>query len=256
MRERCRWVMVFSVLVAACGSPPPIHRSWWAPDGESFEADPYVRGRSDQIDGSQLSLRTWPELQSVAAAVVVEPDESSSIAHLIPSEPLSARWYAIRCAPDPGVDLAGGVPLSDGSYVWRFFGDPFPPEVVRVLYPDSSVPRIDVQVEFSTVVQPATGFTAEDVATVTQGSVECSPWIAGDSIGSILYLRCSPVVDWDAPFRLQLQGLESLVDGDPLAPFDLMIDVAPGAAREIVLSTTRPPAPLVPAGLCADVECE
>ncbi len=248
-----------SVLAGACGTPPMLEQTLWAPDGESFERLPFVRATNAPIDGALLSLRTWPEMEEVAAVVSVEEDGSNeSVATLAPAAPRGARWYVIRCADDvpSSLNLDSSIPLSDGSHVWRFFGVPFPPEVVRIFEPSVESPSIDVQIEFSTDVEPADGLTPDDVATVTQDGVECHPWIAGDSIGSTLYLQCSPALDWKASFRLQLQGLQSFSHGDPVAPLDLTLGGTSSPSHELVLPRARPAPPGVPADLCAGVDCE
>jgi hypothetical protein len=127
-------------LLLGCDTEPMlISKTWGALDGHFYAPGPiYVVSSFGEIDAEQLSLWTWPELSPVAHEVSSEMDGGAgNRAILTPDVPLTAEWYAIRWQGDSlpdGVTLTGGVPLQDGSYVWRFFGVSFPPRVFQ-MYP-------------------------------------------------------------------------------------------------------------------------
>ena len=77
---------------------------------------------------TELSIRTWPELDIVPSATVVDDgvgENPLGTVKLYPSAPLTARWYVVRLASLPTGFTASelpSTPLADGSYVSRFYG--------------------------------------------------------------------------------------------------------------------------------------
>lgn len=124
---------LFSAAWAACAGGTPLNNGrWYANDGSWFEDRIFVIGEQSTINGSEFSLATWPELDRIQSHIRVEayppPDPgvepSGTIAYLTPESPLNARWYVIRWVSSgtPPTAYVHGIPLSDGSVVWRFYG--------------------------------------------------------------------------------------------------------------------------------------
>lgn len=104
----------------------------WHPDGTPGDTPPlgdlegriYVMGEESTIRAEEFSLVTWPEFVDVPTDVTVaetQPGRLGTIAFLVPRGALESRWYAIRWLGEPQSHIeVRGVPLADGSVIWRF----------------------------------------------------------------------------------------------------------------------------------------
>lgn len=250
-----------AIVLGACAAPI-VDRRWVATDGVALPGAITVVGEQSWIDGAQLSLWTWPELQPVPHTVSVEPwpaeeeeesDPRNSVAYLIPSGSLGERWYAIRwqsaAESTSSIRIVGGVPLSDGSIVWRFFAGSIP-EVVRIIGVSN-----EVHVELSENVRPESGRTPYDVATVEQPGARCEASFGGEPIiESSIVVVCTPPLDWQAPVRVRVNGLES-AEGVPVDPLDVVLQFEADEEPVFEPATSVVPPP-VPTAYCAGVQCE
>lgn len=191
-----------------------------------------------------MNVEPWPE--TVEAPL-------GSVAEITPDASLEPRWYAVRWMPHaelPEARVVGGIPLSDGSIVWRLFGVAVP-TVERII----AVPS-GVRIEFSTNVRPVRGRSPSSVARATQSEIVCEPVFGGEAIiESSIMLGCTPMnPDWMQEVQVRVEGLESS-GGIPVPDLSLALVFGPGDEQVYEPPTVLAPPP-VPAAMCAGVDCE
>jgi hypothetical protein len=193
---------------------------------------------------------------------------------ITPETPFEARWYGWRwrATPEhevtfdedvPNVPVVNGAyldatPLSDGSYVGRFYGVAYP-ELMQLLAYDPPDSRLAAW--FSMQVFLADGYTLEQAMIVSQGSAVCSPDFGGSEPGRFdrnFAVACDPPLDWSHPLTVEIPGLVSSAGVHVVAPpTEYSFADAPSSGGWRVVDVPRTLiAPPVPAGLCAGVACE
>lgn len=262
----------WGVFAAACAPTEDVpsrgEEVWTYWDGYTTPFYPYLFNMNDadvdplRLPLDQVSLVTWPELEPVQTTPterVIDPlDERAGPQHLsthiiefVPTEPLADRWYAIRWYAEsvPPLVLLDGIPLGDGSVVWRVPGRFFPEaEVVDAQY-YAGDPH-DVVVVFTADVRPTSCASPDGWVVIEQGDLRCDATCpaGGTGYGRGWSAPC-PALDRAEPFRARLpEGAAVGRGGEAVPAFDLEVLVRVEVPR-------RRPAP-VPAALCAGVACE
>lgn len=249
-------VVVAATLLVSCGMehPPPQITEWHGIEGRSFPGAPYlVAGGELILDDlpARLTLVTWPELEEVPSDVTQGPDPrggARTVVWVSPAAPLADRWYAIRWSGEthPHTTL-DGVPLADGSWVWRLHGT-YVPELTELAYSAGAVYAFGVD-DLAAVV-PACPMPGPAVIV----SQDAESWVVDCGVSSVGFSLATPGLDAERPcrFRVLAGGLETN-DGLPFEVVDVVIDRL--GAGLVDLPPARNP-PLVPSALCAGVACE
>lgn len=147
--------------------------------------------------------------------------------------------------------MVSGIPLSDGSKVWRTYGVPLP-EVVQLVARDAGT----IWAWFATDVWVEEGFTPDDVIQIDQGT--CVPESHGADYAygfNYFELACTPL-DWSVPITFEMGHVRSRA-GLVMTPVtrEVTFSFAPGEMFGVRFPLSIS-APLVPAALCAGVSCE
>lgn len=266
MRALVISVVCLVAVVPGCGRPAPMHDEGWVGfDGRSFVGDPYVAGvftspARSELEAADFDLVTWPEMDAVAAVAeevtegTLGRDPEILDSHYFtvrPEAPLDDRWYAVRLAAGTSAGVhTNGIPLVDGTRVWRFHGT-YRPELVEL----TSSPS-ELVLRFGGPVMLAGCSVATDAVVVSQADVVCSwrcptgPAFVTDHV----HLPCSL---GPGPFRAQLfEGTIVAATGESAVPLD--VTIVPGWPRHTIVATLesgRMPPP-VPAALRCGAECE
>ncbi|MCZ7681618.1 MAG: hypothetical protein M5U28_23605 [Sandaracinaceae bacterium] len=112
-----------------------------------------------------------------------------------------------------------------------------------------------MHVELSENVRPVSGRTPYDVATVEQPGARCEASFGGEPIiESSIVVVCTPQLDWQAPVRVRVDGLES-AEGVPVDPLDVVLQFEADEEPVFEPATSVVPPP-VPTAYCAGVQCE
>lgn len=255
--------------VVGCGATagPPLEIEPWAGfDDWYFPATPaYVyevrgAGMGHELDADDFSLVTWPQMEPVAAVAEelhLEPDDARDydgrhVIRVVPADPLDTIWYALRWS---GPELSGnttldGVPLADGSVVWRFDGG-FEPQLHSARYATDSDVEGAVFLHFSEHVHALPCDEPAAVVSVIQGEMTWERECGEEEVqlDSLLAIP-SHGLDPDAPFRVVVRGESVAIADGRLIP---AVDVS--GTRSITLPRRRV-VPPVPTAMCAGVACE
>lgn len=262
MRQLSLATVAVAAALAGCGtSGTPIQvQQWVGLDGFYYlDADPYIYEITgvpsySELEPADFTLVTWPEMElvpSTAEELLVERYQPTHSIRLTPIDPLGARWYAIRWMGPPVSELTvlHGVPLSDGSMVWRF-DSVYQPQLHQILYSEAEDPAGGVILNFRESVHLEACAATAPAMTITQGALTCSRSCGAGrlSLGEDVLIPCH--LDPAEPFRVQVfEGMVAMGGGELVPAVDVMV------TRALEVPRIRP-VPPVPTALCAGVACE
>lgn len=261
--------LAVTLTLAGCVSAtPPLTIERWVGFDDSFfrDTDPYIyelagAGSWHELLSSDFTIVRWPQLDPVAAvteelrtAWSVDPDFlGNRVIRVAPRPPLDDGWYAIRWSGEPlseQVVFANGVPLSDGSVVWRFDAAPSP-QLYEVMHDPDALPVSVVVLDFREYVHAVACPAPRPIISVTQGPLRCTEECATEDepLDIRLQVPCARL-DPSLPFRVVIEeGAVAMPDGALIPAVDVIV------SRSLTLPRLRP-APPVPPAVCAGVACE